>query len=323
MTETMSRVRVDLRAPVRVSFDPYTSVLALACAGVRDRLRGRDTAPARAAGRISRPGMQAFARFVAPGRSLGPECISPSDPAADSDIPTELGRLRGLSDSEVHDDLDRTFGGAPPPHWMPVADAPARWAGDVADALDALWQGVEPVWRREAELRAREADRIGMAAARSALDVVLASAHPRGRAEDGFLVFPDPEGTELDAAGRLVVLTPVLSRLDVSISNLERDGLLWLAYPVPAGARPAPDPGGLETLLTPIRAGMLRVLDGEWSMSRIAARSAVAPSAATHHVHALAAAGLVARRREGRRTLVSRTARGDALLDLYGESREH
>jgi DNA-binding transcriptional ArsR family regulator len=183
----------------------------------------------------------------------------------------------------------------------------------------ALWRGVEPVWRREAELRAREVDRVGLAAARGALDVVLASAHPRGRSEDGVLVFPDPEGTDLDAAGRLVVLTPVLSRLDVSISNLDRAGLLWLAYPAPDDARPTAHPGGLDALLTPVRARLLRFLDGEWPMSRVAVRSGIAAGAATHHVYALVAAGLVSRRREGRRMLVSRTARGDVLLHLYGE----
>lgn len=161
-------------------------------------------------------------------------------------------------------------------------------------------------------------DRVGPAAARGALDVVLASAHPRGRSEDGVLVFPDPEGVDRDASGLLVVLTPVLSRLDVSISNLGRAGLRWLAYPAPGDGRPAGHPGGLDALLTPARARLLRLLDGESPMSRLAMRSGIAAGAATHHVHALVAAGLVSRRRAGRRRLVSRTARGDVLLDHYG-----
>jgi len=41
------------------------------------------------------------------------------------------------------------------------------------------------------------------------------------------------------------------------------------------------------------------------------------PSAATHHVSALAAAGLVLRDRSDRSLLVRRTARGDALVALY------
>ena len=41
------------------------------------------------------------------------------------------------------------------------------------------------------------------------------------------------------------------------------------------------------------------------------------PSAATHHVGALEAAGLVVREREGRRVTVHRTARGSRLVALY------
>jgi DNA-binding MarR family transcriptional regulator len=43
------------------------------------------------------------------------------------------------------------------------------------------------------------------------------------------------------------------------------------------------------------------------------------PSAATHHVDALEAAGLVERYRRGRNVLVDRTARGEAPLELYDE----
>jgi len=44
------------------------------------------------------------------------------------------------------------------------------------------------------------------------------------------------------------------------------------------------------------------------------------PSAATHHVNALQAAGLVERHRRGRNVLVDRTARGEALLELYDDA---
>jgi DNA-binding MarR family transcriptional regulator len=44
----------------------------------------------------------------------------------------------------------------------------------------------------------------------------------------------------------------------------------------------------------------------------------VVPSAASHHVDVLEAAGLVARRRAGREVVVSRSARGAELLTLFG-----
>lgn len=319
MDQLVSRIRIDPRAAVRVTFDPYSSVLALACAGARDRIRGHHTAPARIAGRFSDGGLAAISRIVAPGSSVSPDCLSPGDPAHDTAVRVETGRLRDMSASDLLADLRETFGDRPPPQWEQIAHAPQRWAHDVADVLDTLWSIVEPVWLREDLLRGREAERVGAAAAREALDVVLAQAHPRGRAEDGCLVFPDPEGTELDASGRTVVLAPVLSRLDLSISNLDRTDIVWLAYPVAADTAPD-DPTGLAALLTPMRAHLLQQLDGEWTMTRIAAALGTSASAATHHVDALVAAGLVVRRRDGRHHLVGRTGRGDGVLDLYGLS---
>jgi DNA-binding transcriptional ArsR family regulator len=317
MEQLVSRVRIDPHAAVRVTFDPYSSVLALACAGARDRLRGDDTTAARIAARFPERGLRAISRIVSPGSSVSPDCLSPADPSGDSDVRTELDRLRGLSASDLHDDLDRTYGGHPPPQWDQIVAAPRRWAHDTADVLEALWSLVGPVWLREDTLRGREAERVGAAAARHALDVVLAQAHPRGHTEDGTLVFPDPEATELDAAGRTVVLAPMLSGLDVSISNLDRDDLVWLAYPV-AGRAPRADPAGLAALLTPMRARLLRALEGEWSMTRIAAELGTSPSAATHHVDSLVSAGLVVRRRDGRHQFIGRTSRGEDMLDLYG-----
>ncbi|MEJ3658060.1 helix-turn-helix domain-containing protein [Actinomycetes bacterium KLBMP 9759] len=315
-----SRVRLDPGAAVRVTFDPYTSVLALACAAARDRLQGADTELAKVAGRFSERGLRAVARLVTPGASVGPDCLSPAELGRDTHVASELGRLRGLTAAELHDDFQLTYGRSMPAQWERVAAAPRMWVRDFADALESLWAVVEPVWRREAALRSREADRVGSAAVRRALDIVLAQAHPRGRAENGILHFPDPEGVDLDATGKIAVLAPVLSRLDVSISNLERPDLVWLAYPVVAHCGESfhvPDPAALDALLTPVRARLLRGLGGEQTMSVIAARLSVGASATTHHVDALVAAGLVTRRRDGRSTLVARSARGNELIDLY------
>ncbi|MGI5128611.1 winged helix-turn-helix domain-containing protein [Pseudonocardia sp. CA-107938] len=312
-----SRIHVDPRSAVRVTFDPYTSVLALACASARDLTRGHDTPLARIATRMPDRGLRAVARLVTPGSSVGPDCLTPANLGEDTDVAVQIDRLRALTADELTADFARNFGARAPQHWRQVVDDPRPWASDVADALSALWTLVEPVWRRESALRGREADRVGAAAARQSLDIVLAGAHPRGRVCDGALVFPDPEATVTDATGRTVVLAPVLQRLDVSISNLEQPDILWFAYPVPGSTGPAADPAGLDALLTPVRALVLRALSDGWSMSQIATTAGIGASAATYHVDALVAAGLVVRRREGRRTLVSRTPRGDGLIDLY------
>lgn len=76
----------------------------------------------------------------------------------------------------------------------------------------------------------------------------------------------------------------------------------------------------LEGLLGVPRAQILRALEAPTSIGRLADALNAVPSAATHHVGALEAAGLVVRDRRGRHVLVRRTARGEALLDLYDEA---
>jgi DNA-binding transcriptional ArsR family regulator len=313
--EPVTRLHLDPDAHVRITNDPYAAVLALACAGVRDLLTRTDTAAARLTARLSPEQRWSLAQIAAPGSSVSPDLLSPPWPASSTRVSEEVGRLRDLSAADLRQDLATTFGGDPPTRWQRVAERPRDWVVHLADAIDRLWTAVEPVWRSEQHLRDREAERIGAAAVRGALDTVLDALHPRGWAEDGRLVFPDPEGTSVDARDRAVVLAPGLSRLNVSISNLDRSDAVWLAYPVRRGD--PPDPGGLAALLTPIRARLLRAIDVDRTMSDVAALLHVSPATATHQVDALVVAGLARRTREGRRMLVRRTERGDGMLALY------
>lgn len=311
---TVSRVRLREDARVRVTVDPYTSVLALACAAVAAHRDGRD---ARLAARLSGREHYAISRLVVPGASVAPEALTPAVPERDTDVGVELERLRSMSADDLHADIDLTWAGEPPAHWEDVAAQGARWLSDLADALGAVWQRIEPAWTAQERLRSKEIERVGTAAARGALDLVLARAHPRGRLVDGALEFPDPEGIEPEPP-ETVVLAPLLSGVDVSISNLERPGQVWFGYPAPLPE--TADETSLAALLTPVRAALLRLLGTQWSMSGLAARVGLSPATLTHQVSVLVADGLVHRHRAGRRTLVRRTARGTALLDLYGVS---
>lgn len=314
-TGTVSRVRIHPDATVRVTVDPYTSVLALACAAAAARMRGRRST---VGDRWSGAELHAMSRLVVPGSSVAPEALTPAAPDRDTTVAGELERLRSMSAADLHADLDATYAGDPPPHWSEVSGAAQRWLSDTVSALETVWRLVEPVWQAQDRRRGREIERVGTAAARGALDLVLAQAHPRGRIVDGVLEFPDPEGTDLDASRHTVVLAPLLSGVDVSISNLDRPGLVWLGYPAPVPA--GENEGGLAALLTPIRATLLRLLGTPWTMSRLASAVGLAPATATHQVSALVADGLVTRRREGRHTVVERTERGTGLLELYGVS---
>jgi DNA-binding transcriptional ArsR family regulator len=74
----------------------------------------------------------------------------------------------------------------------------------------------------------------------------------------------------------------------------------------------------LEALLGAQRARLLGFLDRLRSAGEVATALVASPGAATHHLRALEAAGLVIRERVGRNVVVHRTRRGSALLLLYG-----
>ena len=78
-----------------------------------------------------------------------------------------------------------------------------------------------------------------------------------------------------------------------------------------------PESADLDALLGAQRAKILRRLDRPATAGELAQALLAVPSAATHHVTALEAAGLVRRERRGRHVVVRRTARGEALLALY------
>ena len=74
--------------------------------------------------------------------------------------------------------------------------------------------------------------------------------------------------------------------------------------------------GALATILRPVRAAMLQALRQRLTVSDVAAAVHCAPTTATYHLHQLAAAGLISRKKCGLSVRVSRTARGDELVDL-------
>jgi DNA-binding MarR family transcriptional regulator len=116
-----------------------------------------------------------------------------------------------------------------------------------------------------------------------------------------------------------VVLTPLVAS-EASKGLAWADDILgYVSYPVRSVLARAPQPpaAALEGLLGVQRTQILRTLKRPTSIGTLAERLRAVPSAATHHVNTLQAAGLVERHRHGRTVLVERTARGEALLELY------
>ncbi len=232
-------------------------------------------------------------------------------PAAAPTFAEELAVISGYTDEQIRDDLRATRPG-------PLDDllSGGGLAQTAAYLLDWVWtHTVAPEWpAREQRLRA---------------DVVARTA--RLAAEGWAGAFADLEGTvRWLGEGRLQVND--LPEPPVPLDQAEqlvfvpvhyaRGWVLWnrptcfgLAYPVRgvlAEATP-PAPDGLDRLIGPNRAAILRRLDTPVSTSHLVALTGLALGSVSDHLRVLLDAGAVAKRRSGREVLYWRTPLGEAM----------
>lgn len=325
---TVSRTELHIgrleHATVRVSLDPYLSVLALTTDALGGRRRGAPESWRRhIRSAVSPAHAQAVWPLVAPGHSVTPDCVSPAGPVLETSVEEQVERLRDLSPDDLLADLDEVFGDRPPPHWRAVARRPRQWLRAYAGATSQVWAAMRPAWRDARPLLEREVARVGAAAVRGRLDMVLGGIHPSGRFEDGVLKIRDPEPARFELAGRPLVLVPMISGGDALICSLDRPDAVWLGYPVPGAGRlfggvpAATGENALELLLGPVRAQLLSAVTKPVTMGELAALTHLTPSAITYHCERLSAAGLVRRERHGREVRVTLTPRAQELTELF------
>ena len=183
--------------------------------------------------------------------------------------------------------------------------------------MTRAWAGFRPIWQVRREQLAAEADRVTGAAERGAhlqvLCDLIGCAHVR--ADRWVFEWPGAQDVRLDVPAEGLTLVPLVSGSRASIVDVDGPVVRLVGYPL-RPRRHAPEPT-LEALLGIPRARILRELDEPASNNRLATVLQTVPSAATHHVSALSAAGLVIRDRSNGSLRVRRTARGDALVALY------
>jgi DNA-binding transcriptional ArsR family regulator len=191
--------------------------------------------------------------------------------------------------------------------WDVAARDPGRWLRRYVASLLRAWKGFGPIWEQARLALDREVERIGTATALDAqlelLDGLLPNGvvkndrwYPNGKCYDGPMRFPDSG----------VILTPLVAS-EVSKGLLWADDILgYVSYPVRSvlARGPQPPAAALEGLLGIQRTQILRALGRPASIGTLADILHAVPSAATHHVNALQAAGLVQRHRHGRNVLV-------------------
>jgi DNA-binding transcriptional ArsR family regulator len=312
------------RSPFRVAVSPLPSLHAAVREAAGGKPSGMPYAWSEAIRRHLRTQDYAtLAPVATPGPTLIPDpLVGLADPPGES-LQEGIERMMATPEEFLGEEIEVCVAATANEAWRDAQQAPARWLQRYVTALLRAWKGFAPVWRRARPALGREVERIGMSAALDAqlelLDgLLLDSGVQDGRwlcpceFYEGRARFPDNG----------VVLMPLLGGERRQVLVRREDVLETIIYPLrslPGAGHGEPPEAALESLLGTPRAAILRALGCPTSIGRLAETLRSVPSAATHHVSALEAAGLVTRDRTGRHVLVRRTERGESLLALYEE----
>jgi DNA-binding transcriptional ArsR family regulator len=323
----MPHVTLDLAlledAPPRVALTPGPTLCALA-SEIAGANRGSPREWVAAARAELKPGDLAVLRPVGvPSGSFTPGRVAITGVDDAHSVEEELERIATLPADTLLDDIAFAFGPTPPPPWDVVSRNPRRWLVRYALALGRIWHGIREQWSAATALLEREVERVETAAERGALPELMGTLHHRARVRNGVWELADADALALHLPERGLVVAPVLGGPGAGRATYnDRGRLRAIVYPLPGAHRVLdgdllPPAQALESLLGVPRARLLRLLDQPRSPGALAKELLVVPSAATHHLHALEAAGLVVRERAGSNVIVHRTSRGNALLELY------
>jgi DNA-binding transcriptional ArsR family regulator len=314
------------RRPFRVAVTPLPSLQGALVDTVNNGRKGTPHAWRRAIRTHLRDSdYETLAPFVSRRQTLVPDpLLGLTDPPGES-LKDAIERMIATPDDALLEEIAVCLDATGNTAWREPERDPRRWLRRYVASLLRAWKGFGPLWRQAQAGLGREVERIGVATARDAqlelLDGLLALGAVydgrwciRCRFADGRKGFPETG----------LVLVPLVAGERGSIIDVDGSTMRFIGYPVPSLMGldvDAPAAPALEELLGIPRAQVLRELDRPTSIGRLAEVLRAVPSAATHHVSALEAAGLVTRDRSGRHVLVQRTARGEALLSLYAETR--
>ena len=308
---------------VSVVLSPQQSVLSLLRQAAAGQSRGAPASLLAAVGDALGPRAR-FAAQSLSGGSWSPGCCTPISPLADVSVADQVATMRDMPVTALTDDLSAAdASGDLQPCWRAAADQPRRWLNSMADASMDTWTVAEPRWQAAGPLLDREIRRAGTAMVRGGMAALLNSLHPRISYHDGTFTFVCREqGVWLGSVGpRRLALVPMIAGRDALLVSFDLPDVCYVGYPLPQPwpGTQATAGGTLATILGPLRAAILRALRQPLTVSQLAAAVHCAPTTATYHLHQLAAARLITRQKFGPSVRVSRTPRGDELVDLLSD----
>ncbi len=248
-----------------------------------------------------------------------PDFVSPPPSVPHAELPDELARVRDTDPLQVIFELERAYPEGVPPAGGPLVDDPVAALGLLTAQMRAFWDAaLAPWWERilglsegEVAWRARRLAAVGPQAAFSGL-------HETVRWDAGDVcVSGRSSAVDVELGGRGLLLVPAVFAWPTVWPMVDPPWQPALVYP-PAGVADLWDPAGREDegltdLLGRGRTRVLVSLSRPASTLDLARRLGASAGGVSEHLGVLRRAGLVTGRREGRRVVYTRTAKGDAL----------
>jgi DNA-binding transcriptional ArsR family regulator len=241
----------------------------------------------------------------------------------------ELAVLRVTPPAEVERWYAEYYPAGPPDWARPFLDDPAAAFGRLADGLAAYWAAaIAPYWPAMRAALDEEVLYRARVLAAAGPDALLTDLHKRVRWEKPVLTLVKPLEQAFEAYDKRLLLIPLVFSRGALACSSDHPEVVAVSYQARGAAVLADDPrppagpnpdDRLAILVGRGRAGVLRALSRPGTTAGLAATLGLAPSTVSEHLAALVAAGVVNRRRVGRRVLYALEPAGVALITLIGQ----
>ncbi|MET0426475.1 MAG: ArsR family transcriptional regulator [Actinoplanes sp.] len=261
--------------------------------------------------------------------SVSPDFLTPLPLSPMPTITEQLDQLRATPAEIIEAEFAKHYpDGDVLPILRPFRDDRAGALNRLADGVAAYWDAaMAPYWPamraaldEEVLLRAR-------ALAGDGPDALLARLHKRIIWERPVLTLVKPLDQSFEAVDQRLLLVPLIFSRGALMCSGDQPDVIMVTYQSRGAAvladEPAPPVAGTDDRLAILvgrgRATVLRALTTPATTTGLSTALGLAPSTVSEHLSGLLAAGVVHRRRAGRRVLYGLEPAGIALVKLLGD----
>ncbi|MFC0506900.1 ArsR family transcriptional regulator [Micromonospora costi] len=271
--------------------------------------------------------------FSAAGSRI-PDFLTPVPPSSTPTLAEELAVLRGTPAALIAGEVPRYHRPDDLPGWLrPFVDDRETALDRLASGIEAYWDAaIAPWWPAMRAALDEEVLHRARALAADGPDALLADLHDRVRWERPVLTLVKSLEQSFRAVDRRLLLIPLIFSRGALTCSTDHPEIVAVSYQARGAAllaEGAPAPAAADAAVTDRlailvgrgRAAVLRALSRPATTAGLAATLGLAPSTVSEHLAALLAAGVVHRRRVGRRVLYGLEPAGLALVGLVGGER--